>query len=131
MAAATGRNAVYKSGEDRVLVYVYRATKLEKEALFRRAYDQLAPDKDSNISKRPIHSGRQGFRGVTGEVKGNVLSFELYPGSDPNPYGILWWDKDWLFLVRGTRMDPDHFFKDYLATLSESRAHPLGQREGK
>ena len=127
---ARGRRAIYKAPWGEIELFVYPATKLEKEALLRRAYERLLPNEDSKSDGRSGNSTREGYHKIRGSVEGIFLSYEVGPGLTPNQYGVFWWDKDWLFLARSSVVrDPGAFLKDYLATLSGAAAPQKEKRK--
>jgi len=119
-----GFHAVYQNG-DRVELYAYPASKLEIEALLRRAYETIRPaDQDGFGSEddapRPYY--------LRGSLDGPYLAYDLGPqAKTPARYGFFWWDRDWLFLARSATLnEPGDFFKEYLLALrrTASRAAP-------
>jgi predicted Ser/Thr protein kinase len=110
---APGRRALYRSRRGDVELFAYRATKLEKEALFRRAHDKIAPKEEAFPGKPPDRP--KGWHSVRGSPDAPWFGYSHGP---PTQHGMLWWDKDWLFLARSrTIEDPGDFLKDYLASL--------------
>jgi hypothetical protein len=105
-----GYRAVYRAGSSQEInLFVYRATRLEKEAVYRRAYDVLAPEDED--------APRSFF--ITGSVEGSFLAYQVNSRKDLMPYGIFWWDQNWLFFARSRNVENlEVFLKEYLAVLS-------------
>jgi hypothetical protein len=116
---AAPHHALYRSGNEQIDVYVRRATRLEKEALFRRALDKVNPPKDKPGAAAPPGGpgdGQVHYHMVTGSPDSPRISYDLSP---PHRHGMLWWDRDWLFVVRtGGGKSPGDFLKQYLAAIS-------------
>jgi hypothetical protein len=96
---------------------------LEKEALFRRALNKVAPRKDRDEFGAPPGApagGQPLYHRVSGSADGPRITYDMGP---PQRRGILWWDKDWLFVVRtGGEERPAEFLKKYLAALNAPAA---------
>ena len=99
-----GHHATYQSPQMKLDVFVYRATKLEKEALFRRVEDAIQQN-DYNLRMR------------FGSSQGDRFSYTVSP---PRQKGSLWWSKDWLFFFRtdGSE-DLEPFLEAYLSALAQ------------
>ncbi len=91
---ADGRRAVYKAPWGTIDLFVFHATKLEKEAFFRRVSDVLQPMKksdhdDQNSKKIP------GSTSFVGNADGTYLSYSMASGPTSNRRGVFWWSKNW------------------------------------
>jgi len=97
-----GHHATYKSGPHEIEVYVYRATRLEKEALYQRVSDA-------------IENGDYNWRTSFGGPQADRYTFTVSP---PSQMGSLWWSQDWLFFfhVMGEE-DPQPFLDVYLRDI--------------
>jgi hypothetical protein len=121
-----GFHATYQSVQGRMEICVYRASALEREALYRRALERLNPPKEDQDGlgpeKPPAGPDRSTYRFLSGSGESPRIIYRLGP---PSRNGILWWDKGWLFVVRTTGGgDAAEFFKRYLAALSGQEAEP-------
>jgi predicted Ser/Thr protein kinase len=112
---AAGQRATYRGPAGTVELFVYRASELEKEAIFQRALEAVT-------RRGGVPGLTPGSASTLGSVKGNYLSYDLGPASVPaERYGTLWWQGDWLFLARGASPeDAGAFLPKYLAQVSGS-----------
>jgi len=95
-----GRHATYKSNDSRIEVFVYRATELEKEALFRRVDD--------------VYEGQEG--GIKMKIE---MGYRLYYSSSQHHQNHFWWMKGWLLVFRtDDSEDREPFVKKFLQTTS-------------
>jgi predicted Ser/Thr protein kinase len=107
-----GRRAVYRGPAGAVELFAYRASKIEKEMVFRKQQEELL--RQGGIPN--LVPGGLNFRGTP---EGTYLVYERGPKSGaPEQYGLFWWDRDWLFLARGSDAKaPSALLRDYLATF--------------
>lgn len=97
-----GRHAVYEAGAGKIDLDVYRASKLEAEALIRRVADT-------------IDERESGYRFQMGSPESGRYRYEINP---PSEKGYLWSSKGWLFFFR-THDEPDliAFADEYLKSI--------------
>lgn len=96
----SGMHAIYRSNVSRIDVYVYRATELEKEALFgrvNRVYEKQA-----------------------GGVKIKTeMGYRMYYSSSQHHQNHFWWIKGWLLVFRtDDNEDREPFVKRFLQVTS-------------
>jgi serine/threonine protein kinase len=109
-----GKHAVYGQGATAVEIFAFRATALEKEALYKRAIEgpkagEMAPPGQVNISG-------QNFRVLHGTAQDKLIWYHMSP---PDQKGVLWWDQGWLFVARSTNGgDPEPFLRQFLTASS-------------
>ena len=95
-----GRHAVYQSDDSRIDVFVYHATELEKEALFRRVDD--------------VYEEQEGGFKLKTE-----MGYRLYYSSSQHHQNHFWWMKGWLLVFRtDDSEDREPFVKKFLQTTS-------------
>jgi serine/threonine protein kinase len=113
-----GHHATYRQGDLTIEMYVYRASRLEKEALFKRAIEAIEPPRRSLDQYHDTATKRDrpfGFM-MNGRADGPRL---VYRTQSPDRRGVFWWDRDWLFLARtDSQADPEAFLKRYLEVLN-------------
>jgi hypothetical protein len=109
--SAPGWHAVYRGPAGAVDLFAYRATRLEKEALLRRATEAL------NAKGMPrLFTGGANLRG---SAQDTFLSYDLGPAPpEPGQSGTFWWQEGWLFLARSPdRDEPAALLRAYLAEV--------------
>lgn len=108
-----GHRADYDSGSAGVEVFAYRATSLEKEAIFTRVGEAL--DGGGFSSKWHVNFDL-----------GHHARFD-YSVSPPSQSGVLWWAGDWLFLFRATdtEMPLEPFIQAYLSAIQPAEAEQV------
>ena len=117
-----GQRGLYRGPTGDVELFVYRANKLEKEAIVRRAMEVL---NRSGTASDGFGGSSYGFNG---SAEGPFLSYQLGSVKESaqapahrkaEQYGTFWGDRGWLFLVRSASADlPGEFLEQYLAHLS-------------
>ena len=114
-----GRRGGYGSSRGKIEVFVYRANKLEKEAL-------------SGRLKKAVEEGPYNSRWTLDSDLGDFSRFD-YTVSPPFQKGILWWSKDWLFLFRTHgEIDLEPFVEAYLRAIQQGEAaKPRGKAVGR
>ena len=114
-----GHRAGYGSSRGKIEVLVYRANKLEKEAL-------------SGRLKKAVEEGPYNSRWTLDSDLGDFSRFD-YTVSPPLQKGILWWSKDWLFLFRTHgEIDLEPFVEAYLRAIQQGEAaKPRGKAVGR
>ena len=101
-----GIRAVYASHDQQVRVHVYQASKLEKEALFRRMED-VWEDHDGGMQRR------------------TNVGYRLYYWSSKHRQNHFWWMSDWLIVFRTDRSeDLEPFIRAYLAATTAGATSP-------
>jgi hypothetical protein len=115
---AEGHHATYRQGYLAIEVHVYRASRLEKEALLKRAIEAIDPPKRSRdqFPDTATKRDRPFSSMMNGRPDGPRL---VYRTQKPDRRGVFWWDRDWLFLARTeSQADPEAFLKRYLEVLN-------------
>lgn len=115
-----GRHAVYRSSKVDVEVYVYRASSLEKEAIYRRVLRSLGAlrDQDDPFADKPKNP--YDFQSSIGTPTTERLRFTARP---PFHRGRLWWSQDWLFFfLTKKEIELDTFQQKYLRAVQGSGA---------
>ncbi len=104
--ALAGHHGVYSADNQTFDVYAWRASDLEREAIYKRVIEILK------------HS--QGFTSHT------QLNARLrYSSTDLGEHGASWGNGQWLFFARSLNMDDlEPVLRSYLETLSEKPALP-------
>jgi len=104
-----GYHATYASEQGTFEVFVYRATELEKEALFGRVRDAIDEADTTHRSIAPINLRLN-------DRKSSRLTYSFGP---PDQRGVLFWSAGWLFLARTTNdVDAEAFLKSYLEAVN-------------
>jgi hypothetical protein len=95
-----GHHAVYRSGEDRIEVFVFQTNELEKEALFGRVHETY-------------EDIQEGFKRITD------IGYRLYFSSDEHGQNHLWWSKGYLLVFRTDGdWDQEQFIDNYFKATS-------------
>ncbi|MFT5301834.1 MAG: hypothetical protein ACI87E_002879 [Mariniblastus sp.] len=95
-----GRHATYQSSDGQIDVFVFRATELEKEALFRRVSD--------------VYEEQNGGLKMKTE-----MGYRFYYSSSQHHQNHFWWTKGWLMVFRtNDSEDREPFVKKFLQTTS-------------
>jgi hypothetical protein len=90
-----GDHAVYRSGEDKIEVFVFQANDLEKEALFGRVHETY-------------EDSQGGFKRITD------VGYRLYYSSSQHGQNHLWWSKGVLLVFKtDSESDQEHFIETY------------------
>lgn len=98
-----GRRATYRSNDSRIDVFVYRATELEKEALFRRVSDVYEEQEG-------------GFKRIT------ETGSRLYYSSAQHHQNHFWWMEGWLLVFRtDDSEDQEPFVRKFLQASSAKK----------
>lgn len=107
-----GRHAVYRGPTASVELFVYLATKPDKEAMLRQVQQAVA---QRGVAAGLLAAGR----GVRGSAEGTYLSYDLEPpGATAEQHGTFWWQQGWLFLARSADAQaPGLFLKSYLTEI--------------
>jgi hypothetical protein len=121
---ASGHRATYQSPPGKMELCVYRASNREREAIYRRALERINPPRDEKVGvgpgRTPGGQGQPALRYVFGSAESPRILYRLGV-SDKN--GLLWWDREWLFVVRTEGGgDAAEWFKKYLLALSSPEA---------
>lgn len=89
-----GRHAIYGSTDASLEVFVYRASSLEREAIYRRVLLSLGALKDEDDPFADDADDPYAFRLTSGVPASDRLRFTVRP---PFHRGRLWWHRGWLF----------------------------------
>lgn len=101
-----GHHATYKKDREEIEIYVYRATQLEKEALYHRVAESIQ------------HGDYSSWK-TYGSPRSDRYKYSV---SRPKQKGFLWWTKGWLFYFKTTEdFDLDKFVILYLDTIQEKK----------
>jgi hypothetical protein len=99
--ALAGRHGVYQSNNQTVEVYAWRASTLEREAIYKRVTDSI-----------------KGGGGVHSLLQINARL--RYSSTQLGEQGVFWGDGQWLFLARSTsKEDLEPFLRSYLQSISD------------
>ncbi len=109
---APGQRAIYQGPAGNVEVFVYRASRLEKEAILRRVTEALTP--------RAFTRLMTGGANIRGSAQSTYFSYSLEATpTEGAQSGTFWWQDDWLFLLRTTTAEgPGPFLGEYLTKLA-------------
>ncbi|MCA9247746.1 MAG: hypothetical protein KDA42_11535 [Planctomycetales bacterium] len=99
-----GEHARYESPKMAIDVFAYRATRLEKEALFRRVDEA-------------IENGDYNYRFKFGSMDSDRFTFSVGP---PHTQGSLWWSKGWLFVLLTDSEDELESFQQAYLTMIQA-----------
>lgn len=116
-----GLTAVYHSAEEKIEVFVYRVSSLEKEAIYRRVLKSIGSSEPlGDWDDQPGDQGGDQYmmRWSLGDPQSKELQFTVKP-----PYfkGRLWWNQDWLFFFLTERdIDLEAFQQSYLDAVQGS-----------
>lgn len=109
-----GRRAVYSSPQAKIEVFIYRASSLEKEAIYRRVLNSIGADDDLGDWDDDPYTMRMS----SGDSGSKRLGFTVKP---PFHKGQLWWSKDWLFFfLTESDIDLEAFQQIYLDEVQGS-----------
>ena len=104
----SGHRAGYRSAQGEIEVFVYRANKLEKEALSERL-------------KKAVEEGPYHARSTLDSDLGDYSRFD-YSIRPPFQKGVLWWSKDWLLLFRTHgQIELEPFVEAYLRAVQQDK----------
>ena len=113
-----GRRAVYSSPQAKIEVFVYRASSLEKEAIYRRVLTSIGAGEDEDDFFDDDSDDSYNMRMSSGDSGSKRLRFTVRP---PFHKGQLWWSKEWLFFfLTESDIDLDAFQQSYLSEVAGS-----------
>jgi serine/threonine protein kinase len=105
-----GRHGHYQNETLRLDLYVYRLSKLEKEAQYQHVINALEKQRGKNDAHRNLFDGSALSPRLTyhlGDRAKGVVK--------PRPRGVLWWNRGWLFLLQTEEaVDPEPLLLNYL-----------------
>jgi hypothetical protein len=127
---AKGFRSLYRSPEGDVEVFVFRARIEEKQHHLICALGVIAPKQDNGVVVRPSRGTNPNrFQSVTGSPQSPWMRYSF--GLPIEQQGFFWWDKDWLFLVRSTKVaGTEQFLKEMLVQYGKEPAKLERPRTG-
>lgn len=122
-----GKHAVYREfGGDQLDVYLYRATPLEREAVYRRVLSVIdPPDRKQGGSDfaddgDPLTYPHYPSRSKRGDYNTIYLDWRYrWASLNPGDAAVFWYDEGWLFAVRThSKADPRKLLSELLGELN-------------